>query len=93
MNETDSSNKSLAVADLDGATLPGGGPDGEDAFRPRSFDGKTCPECGRTMLGGPDHAARNPTTDHIVPRARGGSGDPSNLRVVCRSCNSRKGDR
>lgn len=31
--------------------------------------------------------------DHIVPRARGGTDHPSNLRALCRPCNRRKGDR
>ena len=33
------------------------------------------------------------TIDHHVPIARGGGNDPGNLRVLCRSCNSRKGAR
>lgn len=31
------------------------------------------------------------TLDHIFPQSLGGSGHPINLRVLCRSCNSRKG--
>jgi 5-methylcytosine-specific restriction endonuclease McrA len=29
--------------------------------------------------------------DHVVPRARGGSSERSNLRVLCTTCNTRKG--
>jgi hypothetical protein len=31
------------------------------------------------------------TTDHVIPRAYGGTNDPANLAPACRSCNSRKG--
>lgn len=31
------------------------------------------------------------TLDHVVAESRGGSDDPSNLRTLCRSCNSKKG--
>lgn len=31
--------------------------------------------------------------DHIQPRARGGSDDPSNLAAICGSCNRRKRDK
>ena len=31
------------------------------------------------------------TADHIVPLARGGTNALSNLRVLCRSCNSSRG--
>ncbi len=29
--------------------------------------------------------------DHIVPRAKGGTGDRKNLRVLCTPCNTEKG--
>ena len=32
------------------------------------------------------------TADHILPRSRGGSADPSNLRASCGHCNSVRGD-
>jgi len=31
------------------------------------------------------------TGDHLVPLSRGGSNDRDNCRVLCRSCNSRRG--
>ena len=34
---------------------------------------------------------RYPNLDHIVPRAHGGSDDPSNLRLACRQCNILRG--
>lgn len=43
-----------------------------------------CEQCG---------ANADLTVDHIVPIARGGGNDSANLRVLCRSCNSRKGAR
>jgi 5-methylcytosine-specific restriction endonuclease McrA len=33
------------------------------------------------------------TADHVLPRSRGGTSDPENLRAACRSCNSRRGAR
>lgn len=45
-------------------------------------DGYACSLCDATD---------NLTIDHIFPVVRGGSGDPINLRVLCRSCNSAKG--
>jgi len=32
------------------------------------------------------------TKDHIWPKSKGGTSDPSNLAKVCVPCNSRKGD-
>ena len=47
-------------------------------------DSHRCVECG---------AADNLTLDHITPWSLGGPDTVENLRVLCRPCNSRKGDR
>lgn len=44
-------------------------------------DGHLCRRCG---------SGRFPEVDHVIPLAKGGSNDPSNLQVLCRSCNRRK---
>ena len=44
-------------------------------------DGFECQRCGDT---------EDLTIDHIFPRSYGGSNAPSNLRVLCRSCNSKR---
>lgn len=47
-----------------------------------------CSSCGHR--GSRD----NPLTcDHVVPKAAGGTDDPTNLCVLCRECNSAKGSR
>ena len=47
-------------------------------------DGHRCVECD---------AAEDLTLDHIIPWSKGGPDTEDNLRVLCRSCNSRKGAR
>lgn len=47
-------------------------------------DGRHCRHCGAT---------EDLSIDHIVPERLGGTQDPDNLQVLCRSCNSRKGVR
>lgn len=54
------------------------------ARRMRPTDDLDCVECGATD---------DLTVDHIVPISRGGGNDSANLRILCRSCNSRKGAR
>ena len=48
-------------------------------------DGPKCRYCGAS--DGPFHI------DHVVPKSRGGSGDPENLVVACATCNLKKGPR
>jgi 5-methylcytosine-specific restriction endonuclease McrA len=45
-------------------------------------DAFRCRHCGKQ---------RFLTLDHIVPVAKGGGDDLSNLQTLCRTCNSRKG--
>ena len=45
----------------------------------------TCTYCGYRRR------ASSLDIDHVIPVARGGSNDPSNLQVICRRCNLRKG--
>jgi 5-methylcytosine-specific restriction endonuclease McrA len=44
------------------------------------LENDACEKCGSTYAL---------EWDHIVPKAKGGSDDPSNLRRLCRSCNQR----
>jgi 5-methylcytosine-specific restriction endonuclease McrA len=47
-------------------------------------DGRVCAmNCGREA----------DTVDHIEPVSKGGTSDLGNLVAMCRTCNSRKGDR
>lgn len=48
-------------------------------------DGHTCRYCGAQA---PDVPL---TVDHVIPRALGGSDDPTNLVTACRDCNGGKG--
>ena len=55
-------------------------------------DGYVCWLCGEATR--PDVESQDdkyPTLDHVVPRSRGGSDDPSNLRCAHRLCNSLRG--
>jgi 5-methylcytosine-specific restriction endonuclease McrA len=47
--------------------------------------GRPCPVCGTTMT------RQTVSVDHKIARRLGGSDHPSNLRAVCRSCNTKLG--
>jgi 5-methylcytosine-specific restriction endonuclease McrA len=61
-----------------------GGSSGKEKLEQRSAVwGHRCWMCGSAVEA----------MDHVKPIARGGSSWPSNMRPICRSCNSKKGDR
>jgi hypothetical protein len=47
-------------------------------------DGLLCACCGAT---------EDLTLDHVIPQSRGGETSVANGQILCRSCNSAKGDR
>lgn len=73
------------------------------AVRRRVFKshGMRCVTCGvggferRFPRGGYGYYTHTPgvylSIDHIIPKSKGGTHDESNLRVLCTSCNTRKG--
>lgn len=74
----------------------GSGTEFVDAPTRRSIyerDGWVCQLCdGAISPDATEHADRA-SLDHIVPQSRGGSHDPSNLRMAHVGCNARRGDR
>ena len=47
--------------------------------------GTTCRYCGRKM------DINNIVLDHIIPISKGGTSNPDNLQIICKSSNSMKG--
>ncbi len=63
-------------------------------------EGKTrCENCGVETVPAEQHKKgvtppKNEThVDHVVPRAKGGTGEPDNGQVLCRECNIQKSDK
>jgi hypothetical protein len=53
-----------------------------------SRDKFTCKSCGAKAIDGAILEV-----DHIIPRSKGGSNDPSNLRTLCSNCNGGKSNK
>ena len=49
--------------------------------------GLPCPSCGEILVGVPGHP-QYATLEHVIPLDHGGTNHPSNLDVICTSCNS-----
>jgi hypothetical protein len=65
-------------------------PEQYEFFSGRSFDADYVPNdrlCAYCGIEDPR------TKDHVIPKSRGGSDDPSNLVWACNRCNSKKGAR
>ena len=56
-------------------------------------DGWTCQLCFEIIDPDATEHAQRASLDHIVPQSRGGSHDPSNLRMAHVGCNARRRDR
>jgi 5-methylcytosine-specific restriction endonuclease McrA len=58
----------------------------------------TCEYCGTQTIPGTRSAqgvsppSNETNVDHIIPKSKGGNGDPSNGQVLCRGCNLDKSD-
>ena len=57
-------------------------------------DNYLCHLCGEVTLRDwdPANIGKCASLDHITPRSKGGTDDPSNLRVACMSCNASRQD-
>ena len=74
----------------------GSGTEFVDAATRRSIyerDGWVCQLCEAPVDPGATAHAERASLDHIVPQSRGGSHDPSNLRMAHVGCNARRRDR
>jgi hypothetical protein len=63
-------------------------------------EGKTvCENCGIETVPAEQHKKgvtppkNEAHVDHVVPKTKGGAGDPDNGQVLCRDCNLKKGDK
>ncbi len=58
-----------------------------------------CESCGVETVPAQQHKKgvtppdNETQVDHVVPKAKGGKGEPGNGQVLCRDCNLKKGDK
>ncbi|WP_309894920.1 HNH endonuclease signature motif containing protein [Archangium sp.] len=58
-----------------------------------------CESCGVETVPAQQHKKgvtppdNETQVDHVVPKAKGGKGEPDNGQVLCRDCNLKKGDK
>ena len=53
-----------------------------------------CPICGVKMVNKGSPKLHNfATIDHIVPKSKGGTNNIENLRLICRKCNNKRGNK
>jgi RHS repeat-associated protein len=70
----------------------------KDANRAANGGTTVCENCGvQTVPGqrsvrGVSPPSNETNVDHVIPKARGGRGDPLNGQVLCRECNLKKSD-
>ena len=53
---------------------------------------RSCYYCGQRMTKAGTDKASSLTWDHLTPRSRGGTSDPSNKVRACKRCNTKKRD-
>ncbi len=56
-------------------------------FRVLKRDNQICPLCGKAVLD------QDVEFDHIIPWSKGGSSEEHNVKLLCKSCNRKKGNR
>jgi hypothetical protein len=54
-------------------------------FRVLKRENQICRECGRSVQD------EDVEFDHVIPYSKGGSSDESNVRLLCRKCNRKRG--
>jgi HNH endonuclease len=54
-------------------------------FRVLKRENQICRECGRSVQD------KDVEFDHVIPYSKGGSSDESNVRLLCKTCNRKRG--